>query len=85
MKVLTLEIDEPTYEAVKAQAHRTGRSEAEVVCAALAPLRQFQELAERPKSGHSLRDFKPLGIHLKPGALDFDDILGEMIDDSNRD
>lgn len=85
MKTLTLELDEKTYEAVQAQASRTGRSEAEVVSAALAPLRQLKELTDQSRTGHSLRDFKPLGIHLKPGALDFDDILGEMIDDSDRD
>ena len=79
MKTLTLELDEKTYEAVKAQASRTGRSEAEVVSAALAHLRQLKELADQPRSGHSLRDFKPLGVHLKPGALDFDDLLDEML------
>lgn len=80
MKTLTLELDEKTYEAVQAQASRTGRSEAEVVCAALAPLRQLNELSDQPRSGHSLRDFQPLG--LKPfsrEALRSDDILDEMI------
>lgn len=85
MKTLTLELDEPTYEAVVARAQRTGRSESELIREALQPLRKLQELSQRPKTGHSLRDFKPLGLHLKPGALDFDDILGEMIDDSDRD
>ncbi len=76
MKTLTLELDEPTYEALVAQATRTGCTEAEVVNAALAPLRQ----TEQRRSGHSLRDFKPLG--LKPvcrDALRADDILDEMI------
>ncbi len=82
MKTLTLELDEKTYEAVQAQASRTGRSEAEVVSAALAPLRQLKELTEQPRTGHSLRDFKPLG--LKPfsrDAIRSDDILDEMIND----
>ena len=80
MKTLTLELDESTYEAVKAQASRTGRSEAEVVSAALAPLRQLKEIVDQPRSGHSLRDFQPLG--LKPfsrDALRSDDILDEML------
>lgn len=85
MKTLTVELDEPTYEALVAQAQRTGRSEAELVSDALAPLREIKAVAQRPQSGHSFRDFKPLGVHLKPGALDFDDLLGEMIDESDRD
>lgn len=80
MKTLTLELDEKTYEAVQAQASRTGRSEAEVVSAALAPLRQLKELTDQPRTGHSLRDFKPLGLMLKhPDAWKADDILDEMI------
>ena len=76
MKTLTLELDEPTYEAVVAQATRTGRTEAEVVSAALAPLRQ----TEQRRSGHSLRDFKPLGLKpIRREALHTDDILDEMI------
>ena len=85
MKTLTLELDDTTYEAVIAQAQRTGRTEAEVVRDALESLPQRTPVWERGEGTHSLRDFKPLGLHLKPGALDFDDILGEMIDDSDRD
>ena len=85
MKTLTVELDETTYEALVAQAHRTGRSEVDLVREALELLQQPKEFAERGKSSHSFRDFKPLGVHLKPGALDFDDLLGEMIDESDRD
>ena len=85
MKTLTLELDDSTYEALAAKARSTGRSEEEIIRDSLQPLRQLTEFAERRKSGHSLRDFKPLGVHLKPGALNFDDLLGEMIDDSDRD
>ena len=85
MKTLTLELDETTYESLIAQAQRTGRTEADVVRAALESLPQRTPVLERGEGTHSLRDFKPLGLHLKPGALDFDDILGEMIDDSDRD
>lgn len=85
MKTLTLELDEKIYEALVAQAQRTGRSESDVVREALESLPELPRFAERGDSSHSFRDFKPLGVHLKPGALDFDDLLGEMIDESDRD
>ena len=85
MKTITLNLDEKTYEALVAQAQRTGRTEAEVLREVLESLPQLPPFAERGTGTHSLRDFKPLGIHLKPGALDFDHHFGEMIDDSDRD
>lgn len=86
MRTLTLELDETTYEAVKAQANRIGCSEAEVVSAALAPLRQLKDLADHPRSRHSLSDFKPLGLRLiSPDAWKVDDILGEMINHDDKD
>ncbi len=85
MKTLTLELDEQTYAAVVAEAQRKGRTEAEIVREALASLPHVPQFAERGKGSHSYRDFTPLGIHLKPGALDLDDLLGEMIDESDRD
>ena len=84
MKTVTLELDEKTYDTLLEQARRTGRSETELVREAIESIQTSKAIAERGKSSHSFRDFKPLGIHLKPGALDFDDLLGEMIDESDR-
>ena len=85
MKTLTLELDDKTYEAVVAQAQRTGRSEAEVLQDVLTSLPQAMQFADRGEGSHSYRDFKPLGVHPKPGALDLDGLWDEMIDESNRD
>ena len=85
MKTLTIELDDKTYEAVVAQAQRTGRSEVEILQEVLASLPQVAQFTDRGEGSHSYRDFKPLGVHPKPGALDLDGLWDEMIDESNRD
>ncbi|MFM9963975.1 MAG: hypothetical protein ACKV2Q_22460 [Planctomycetaceae bacterium] len=85
MKMLTLELDDKVYEAVVAQAQRTGRSPAEVLQETIAALPQFPQFRDRGEGSHSYRDIKPLGLHPKPDALNFDNLWDEMIDDSDRD
>ena len=84
MKTLTLELDENTYAALVAQAQRTGRSEADILREAVASLPHVPQFTERGKGSHSYRDIKPLGLHPKPGALNFDNLWDEMIDESDR-
>ncbi len=84
MKTLTLKLDDKTYEAVVEQAQRTGQSEEDVVRDAIASLPQPPQWNFGP-GPHSYADIKPLGVRLKPGALNFDNLFDEMIDDSDRD
>lgn len=85
MKTLTLELDDKTYEAVVAHAQHTGRTEAEVLQEALSTLPRNPQFLDHGEGSHSYRDIKPLGLHPKPGALNFDNLWEEMIDESHRD
>lgn len=86
MTTLTLNLDDATYKTLQAHARRTGRTESQVVADVLKELPPQAAPVSEPIAQHSYRDFKPLGLHFRSeDSLAFDDLLGEMIDDDDRD